>query len=172
MSKIYIFHRFFLQLFTLTTLGLITILCYFSVFQLRLPSRMTMVPFVTDESSLIYLSGLLCRVAPSICYNFLSILGYSERDGIAFSKVMGTLKTDSLKYIGIVGEYFTYFVPMLIPIVAVITIFDIPSRILSSINFKERFSFISRSAYSSTPVLLGKELVDLERVERMKKINV
>lgn len=57
LSKIPIFHRFFLQLFSLVTLGLVTVLCYFSLFSLKLPSRMTMVPFVTDESSLIYLSG-------------------------------------------------------------------------------------------------------------------
>lgn len=100
------------------------------------------------------------------------MLGYGERDGVAFSKVMGTLKTDSLKYIGFIGEYFSNFVPMLIPIVTIITIFDIPSRILSSFHFKERFSFISRSAYSSPSILQGKELVDIERHQRMSQINV
>lgn len=161
--------RVLIQLFALFSLGMITWMCFFSLFQLKIPSLMILVPYTTDASSILFLSILLCRVVPTICYTFVNMMGLTVDDGIAFSKVMGTLKTDSLKIFGKIGDLFGNYFPLVTIIITIIELFDILPRLLALVNYQS-FIFTGFSDPGMDEnVQYGKELLDIERRKRMRE---
>ena len=146
--------------------------CYFSLFQLKLPSYMTIVPHNTDDSSFLFLSILICRIGPTICYNYLNLLGLKVEDGISFSKVMGTLSTEKLKLFGNIGNIFTTFVPLAIPIIAILVLFDLDRRFLAIINVRTFVLFpIFSNSIQNSEIEEGKRLISFERKKRESLMN-
>eukprot|EP01080_Neovahlkampfia_damariscottae_P001555 gene1555-12681_t len=166
------FNRISIQIFTGITLALIMYYCYFSLFQLKLPSYMTIVPHNTDDSSFLFLLILLCRIGPTICFNYLNLLGLRAEDGIAFSKVMGTLSTENLKLFGTIGNLFSTFFPLVIPVIAVAVLFDLDRRFLTIINVRTFVLFpIFSNSIQNSEIEEGKRLISYERKKRESQMN-
>lgn len=137
-------------------------MCLFSLFQLRLPKYMTLTAYTTDASSLLFLSILLCRVIPALCYTFLNLLGLDDADGIAFSVVMGTMKTDSLRFIGSLGYYFGSYFILAIPVIALLEALDAGARFMRIIN-RKTFIFTTIGSGEDSTLEEGKLIVANER---------
>ncbi len=102
-----------------------------------------MIPHHSDTSSLLYTAVFLCRVVPTLCYNFLQLVGVRVNDGVAFYKVMGPLRVDGLKgifgkvgYLEILGGGFTNFFPVLMVAISILSLFKVFDRIYTKIVMK------------------------------------
>lgn len=117
-----------------------------------------------------------------MCYNFLQLVGVSENNGVAYAEVMGTIKLDSLHWIGAVGDIFAQFFPLLILVVAIFVFFDIHGRILALCNVK-RFAFEQKM--TDETIAEGREIlqrgktimqllfiINTERRRRLNKLSL
>jgi hypothetical protein len=95
-------------------------------------------------------------VVPSLCYNFLQLVGVSEKSGVAYSEVMGTIKLDSLHWIGAVGDLFAQFFPLLLLVVAIFVFFDIHGRILTLCHVKR---FVFEQKMTDDTIAEGREIL-------------
>jgi len=105
---------------------------------------------------------LLCRVIPALCYTFLNLLGLDEADGIAFSVVMGTMKTDSLRFIGSLGYYFGSYFTLAIPVIALLEALDAGARFMRIIN-RKTFIFTTIGSGEDSSLEEGRLIVANER---------
>jgi hypothetical protein len=114
---------------------------------------------------------LLCRIGPTICYNYLNLLGLRVEDGISFSHVNGTLSTEQLKFFGLIGDIFSTFVPLTIPVIAIAILFDLDQRFLNFINIRTFIFFPIFSSAQNSEIEQGKRLVSFERKKRLSIIE-
>lgn len=75
------------------------------------------------------------------------MVGVTEKDGVAFSKVMGGMRLDELRHLGDFGVWFQYYFPLIIPLVAALTLFNVTGRILSMFRIPQfEFSTLATEA--------------------------
>jgi len=125
-----------LQIVALIWVVIIAFVTLFALFRVRLYSWYALVPHHSDVKSLLYTAVFLCRVVPTLCYNFLQLVGVRVDDGVAFYKVMGPLRLDGLKgifgrvgYLEILGSGFTNFFPIVMVIVSLLSLLNVWSRL-------------------------------------------
>lgn len=102
------------------------------------------------------LYSFLCRVIPSLCYNYLQIIGVEQSNTLAYAQVVGLMSLDGFIAIGGVAVYYARYFPLLIVIIAFFTMFDILGRCLSLCKVK-RFVYNSKKDITRE---VGKQLLE------------
>ncbi|ORX88503.1 LMBR1-domain-containing protein [Basidiobolus meristosporus CBS 931.73] len=114
------------------TIAYMCICAYTSLFKLKIFNLYALVPNQnTNEGSLLFFGGYLCRLTYPLCYNYLNI---THRRDTVFSKFMGIINLTPL-----LGEQFNNWVPLLILLPVLITLFNIHGRVLGAFSVGSYF---------------------------------
>ncbi|KAK9720545.1 hypothetical protein K7432_004089 [Basidiobolus ranarum] len=111
------------------TMAYMCICAYTSLFKLKLFNLYALVPnHNTNENSLLFCGAYLCRLTYPLCYNFLNLITY-QQDTI-FSKFMGEIH---------LVDKFNDWIPILILLPVLVTLFNIHGRVLGAFSIGEYF---------------------------------
>ncbi|ORY40735.1 LMBR1-domain-containing protein [Rhizoclosmatium globosum] len=113
-----------LEFIAISFLVYMCICAYSTLFKINLFDYYVIVPeHCTDEPSMLFMGGYLCRLTFPLCYNFLHMVADDENS--VFIEFQGK----SIDLAPLLGEGFNDWVPLLVLIVSVITYFDLFGRI-------------------------------------------
>lgn len=144
------------QLFIFLSITYMAICVYWSLFRLRLFNFYRLIPHQqTDPSSLMFCALYLGRLIPPLAHNYLAMI---HNPDTAFWKLMGNMAV-----VPILGGTFNTYVPIMLAVVVLFTLFNLYSRIASLLRIK-RFQF-SESMNDET-VEEGGEILRRERSKR------
>ncbi|KAL0484489.1 LMBR1 domain-containing protein [Acrasis kona] len=160
-------NRFLLQVVGLGLLSTIATMLYYGMFNMDLISMYQVIPHHSDAASLLYSTVFLCRCVPALCFNFLQMLGIKSDDQVAFYSVMGIMQLDGLAAVGKIGVWFSDYFPILLVVVAVLTLFNIVDRLAATCG-RERFTFKSLDDQS---IQEGKILLQKSRRRRVLEMR-
>jgi hypothetical protein len=99
------------------------------------------------------------------------LVGIGEKDGIGFSKVMGSVKLSNLEVVGEFGTGFANFFPLLVFFFAFISFFNLIQRILNIFGIKQ-FIFNQSTLGSDENINDGKEILGRIRRDRTRKAKL
>lgn len=150
--------RFVVQFVALGILLLILATIMFTLFNVRIMEFYHLIPHHTDSYTLFYTAQLLCRVIPSMMFNFLQLIGVTKNDGVAYFNIYGELRLDGLKIFGVIGGFIVDYLPLGMILVAFVTLFRILERIGTLFNI-ERFKYDSSGKVTDERVLEGREIL-------------
>lgn len=129
-------YRPLVQIVALVWVVLIALVTLFALFRVKIYSWYTLIPHHSNVKSVMYTAVFLCRVVPTLCFNFLQLVGVRVDDGVAFYKVMGTLRLDGLKglfgkvgYLEILGGGFSNFFPLVMVVISCLSLFNVWQRV-------------------------------------------
>lgn len=97
------------------------------------------------------------------------IAGIESDNGVAFSKVMGTMKLQDLTYLGPIFYYISSFFPILIFFIAFITLFNIIERVLTCLGLSNYLNIYTNDSNSDDIVQEGRNLLSKERKRRLNE---
>jgi hypothetical protein len=150
----------------------------FALFRVEIYALYKLIPHYSDAGSLCYTAVFLCRVIPTLCYNYLQIVGVTQADQVAFYQVMGILRVDGLKefikttgLLEIIGGGFTNYFPMVMIIVSVLTLLRVVDKIASLFGEK-RFNFHPKISETDEDVIAGKTILEQARKKRLSTMNL
>ena len=161
--------RIAIQLTSLAILSIILGTVLFAMFKVKILYLFQMVPHHTDSYTLFYTALLSCRAIPSMCFNFLQMVGVDPDDGVAYYAIYGALRLDGLRVFGLLGGFIVDYFPLLIIVVAFITLFKLIERCGSLCNI-ERFSFTG-SNITEEKVLEGREMLQRARARKLRQLQ-
>lgn len=148
----------------------------FALFRIEIYSLYKLIPHHSDAGSLCYTAVFLCRVAPTLCYNYLQLVGVQSTDGVAFYHVMGLLKVDGLTtlikqtgLVEVIAGGFTNFFPMIMIVVSLMTLFRVVDKI--ALIFGEK-RFIFNPKQSNEDIDAGREILNRARERRLMRMNL
>ncbi|KAI8140202.1 LMBR1-like membrane protein-domain-containing protein [Fennellomyces sp. T-0311] len=160
----------FMAFFTLTFMCLCV---YTSLFKVRFFNLYLLIPnHHTDENSLLWFTGYLCKMMAPLCYNYINLAGNSSgTEQSVFSKFMG--HADLVPFL---GTTFIDWFPVVILIPAVSAYFNVGGRCLSICGVKDPYDNDEESPDEgpvalSTDIADGKALINEERVILERNIN-
>ncbi|KAH8554279.1 LMBR1-like membrane protein-domain-containing protein [Umbelopsis sp. PMI_123] len=117
------------EVMSFLTLTYMCLCTYTSLFRLKVFNLYLLVPnHHTDENSMLWFTGYLCRMMAPLCYNYLNIAGDSnnpEQEQTVFSKFMG--HADLVPFL---GTTFIDWFPVVILIPAFAILFNVQGRLL------------------------------------------
>lgn len=123
-----------------------TLLCYvascafWSTVKFRVFDTYVLVPGVTDAASLCFFATFMTRLIMPLCYNFLLMADMvGGQWGITYSRLFGAMNV-----VDLLGVWFNRFMPLFIPIIAVLIELGIIHRMLAWAGF-ESFEVSSES---------------------------
>lgn len=99
---------------------------YWATFQFKVFEVYHVLPSVSDATSLCFIATFLTRLLMPLCYNFLNIAGLTGKD----SKVEYSLLFGSMDVVDILGPWFNKFIPVFIPLVAVLIVVRVFDKLL------------------------------------------
>ncbi|KAJ3024633.1 UNVERIFIED_CONTAM: LMBR1 domain-containing protein 2 [Siphonaria sp. JEL0065] len=103
---------------------------YSTLFRINIFDYYVIVPeHCTDEPSMLFVGGYLCRLTFPLCYNFLNMVGDDQNS--VFIEFQGK----AIDLAPLLGSGFNDWVPLLVLIFSVITYFDLFGRIASACCF-------------------------------------
>ncbi|KAJ8667074.1 hypothetical protein QAD02_008736 [Eretmocerus hayati] len=120
----------------------------------------------TNEYSLIFSGMMLCRLTPSLCLNFLSLIHMDSH--IIKTQVLETQYTQVMGHmdvIKIVSDGFNIYFPMGILAFCLATYFSLGSRLLSMVGFQQ---FLGDDELTTDLVEEGRELIKREKRKRQR----
>ncbi|KAF0975890.1 hypothetical protein FDP41_005217 [Naegleria fowleri] len=161
--------RFAIQFVSLGILSLILAVLLFAMYRVRILYIFQMVPHHTDAYTLFYTCIFLCRAIPSMCFNFLQMVGVDPDDGVAYYTIYGALRLDGLRIFGVLGGFIVDYFPILIIVVAFITLFKLIERCGTLCNI-QRFNY-STSTMNDETVLEGREILQRARKRKMRQLQ-
>ncbi|EFC41898.1 predicted protein [Naegleria gruberi] len=161
--------RFAIQIVALLILGLILVTLLFAMYRVRILYLFQMVPHHTDSYTLFYTALLLCRAIPTMCFNFLQMVGVDPDDGVAYFAIYGALRVDGLRIFGLLGGFIVDYFPLLIIVVAFITMFKLIERCGTLCNI-QRFSYTG-SNMSDETILEGREILHRARAKKLRQLQ-
>ncbi|KAG2386550.1 hypothetical protein C9374_002294 [Naegleria lovaniensis] len=161
--------RFAIQFVSLGILSLILAILLFAMYRVRILYIFQMVPHHTDAYTLFYTCIFLCRAIPSMCFNFLQMVGVDPDDGVAYYTIYGALRLDGLRIFGVLGGFIVDYFPILIIVVAFITLFKLIERCGTLCNI-QRFNYTSSTINDET-VLEGREILQRARKRKMRQLQ-
>lgn len=140
------------QLVSLVLVALMAFVTLFALFKIEIKflhiSLYRLIPHHSDSYSILYTSIFLSRVVPTLCYNFLQIIGVRIDDGVAFYRVMGPLRIDGLKgifgkvgFLEILGGGFSNFFPLFMVVVSAVTFFNVLSYLPAWCGVEKKFDY-------------------------------
>jgi hypothetical protein len=170
--------RIILQIVSMCIISLMALVTLFALFRIEIYSLYKLVPHYSDAYSILYTAVFLCRIVPTLCYNFLQVTGVTEKDGVAYYAVMGVLRVDGLgqlfKTTGafeVIAGGFTNYFPMVMILISALTLFRVVDLIARILGVK-RFKFNPK--VDDATILEGRGMLQSlrkEAEERIKKEN-
>ncbi|KAF8923123.1 LMBR1 domain-containing protein 2 [Dissophora ornata] len=107
---------------------------YTTLMKMKLLSNYVLVPnHHTDEPTLLFIGSYLCRLTFPLVYNYLTISAIGKEDSTEFQVYMG--KIDMVPFLG----EFNYYMPYLILIPTLITLFTVFGKIFAICNISDSF---------------------------------
>ncbi|RCI06896.1 LMBR1 domain-containing protein 2 [Rhizopus stolonifer] len=124
-----------LQIIAFFTLMYMCICVYSSLFKIRFFNLYLLIPnHHTDENSLLWFTGYMCKMMAPLCYNFINLAvdapGVSEA---VFTTFMG--KAEYIKFLGAFADWF----PVIILIPSLTLLFNIQGRCLGLCGIKSPY---------------------------------
>jgi hypothetical protein len=110
--------------------------------------------------------SFLCRLIPSLLFNYVMMAGVESGYGIAFSRVMGTMKLSDLNVLGPIFYYTSSFFPLLIILVALMTLFNVVNRIITALGLASYLNVFQYSEEPDEDILEAREKLARERKKR------
>jgi len=138
------YHYFYIELASIVVIFYLCYCAYFTVFRMKIFNYYYIANHhQTNESSLIFVGMMLCRLTPPLCLNFLGLIhldtGIEITDKIrvetAYTQIMG-----HLELIPFISEGFNVYFPILVLLLCVCTYFEVGSRMLKFIGFQKLIS--------------------------------
>ena len=162
--------RFVVQFVALGIISVILATVLVALFNVRVMEYFRLIPGHTDSYSLFYTAQLLCRVIPSMMFNFLQLIGVSKNDGVAYFNIYGELRMDGLLKFGVIGGFIVDYLPLGIFLVVFVAAFRILERLGTLINI-ERFKYSGTEKVTDERVLEGREILARVRERKLKHIE-
>ncbi|CAO3686405.1 unnamed protein product [Rhizopus stolonifer] len=158
------------------TLMYMCICVYSSLFKIRFFNLYLLIPnHHTDENSLLWFTGYMCKMMAPLCYNFINLAGDAPAEEApatesVFSTFMG--KADLFEFLGTFVDWF----PVVILIPSFLLFFNIQDRFLSIFGIKGVYKNNDAEAGENEGLLgadyeEGKDLVFEERAAKEREIN-
>ncbi|CAO3673443.1 unnamed protein product [Rhizopus microsporus] len=151
---------------------------YSSLFKIRFFNLYLLIPnHHTDENSLLWFTGYMCKMMAPLCYNFINLAGdapfkEAPASDSVFSTFMG--KADLFEFLGAFVDWF----PVVILIPSLLLFFNLQDRFLSVFGIKNVYKSNDEDVGANESGRLldadyeeGKYLVLEERTAREKEIN-
>ncbi|CEG81662.1 hypothetical protein RMATCC62417_15834 [Rhizopus microsporus] len=151
---------------------------YSSLFKIRFFNLYLLIPnHHTDENSLLWFTGYMCKMMAPLCYNFINLAGdapfkEAPASDSVFSTFMG--KADLFEFLGAFVDWF----PVVILIPSLLLFFNLQDRFLSVFGIKNVYKSNDEDVGANESGRLldadyeeGKYLVLEERTTREKEIN-
>ncbi|KAI9496861.1 LMBR1-like membrane protein-domain-containing protein [Zychaea mexicana] len=162
------------ELMAFFTLTFMCLCVYTSLFKVRFFNLYLLIPnHHTDENSLLWFTGYLCKMMAPLCYNYINLAGNSSgAEKSVFNQFMG--HADLIPFL---GTTFIDWFPVVILIPAVSAYFNVGGRCLSICGVKDPYENDEENPDSEGPVALsadiadGKALIDEERMIMERNIN-
>jgi hypothetical protein len=99
---------------------------YWATFQFKVFEVYHVLPSVSDATSLCFIATFLTRLLMPLCYNFLNIAGLTGNgSSVEYSVLFG-----SMDVVDILGAWFNKFIPVFIPLVAVLIVVRVFDKLL------------------------------------------
>ncbi|KAF2069269.1 hypothetical protein CYY_009413 [Polysphondylium violaceum] len=141
-----------IQILVFAPLGYAALTCYSTLFKIKIFNYYRLISHQhSDANSIIFSAAYLCRLASPLCYNFITFI----QTDTTYSHVMGKMEVAPF-----LGKYFYIYFPLIIIVVALATLFNLYSRIMTCLNInKFRFD----TDFSHEQIDEGKYLLENER---------
>lgn len=151
-----------IQIISVLTLAYMSICTYWSLFRINLGAMYTLQgPQLSLPASLIFNAQYFSRLQFSLGYNFLIMLNIQGTDRTAFNKLMSNMNT-----IPVFGHQVTVYVPIIMVLVAGITMMNLYGRMLRLVGVETEDSAMttsmccgSGSTEDASQVQFGKRLI-------------
>ncbi|KAG2198566.1 hypothetical protein INT46_007720 [Mucor plumbeus] len=169
-----------LEIMAFFTLMYMCICVYSSLFKIRFFNLYILIPnHHTDENSLLWFTGYMCKMMAPLCYNFINLAVDSPGVSKAvFTTFMG--KADLIKFLGAFADWF----PIIILIPSLSLLFNVQGRCLGFCGIKSPYQNsddddinnnddmeANNGALLDADVEEGSKLVKEERRLREREIN-
>jgi hypothetical protein len=106
--------------------------CYWAVFRFRVFDMYEVVPKVSDGASMCFITTFLTRVILPVCYNFLFLANLTkDHTLVTYSRLFGNMNV-----VVFLGTWFNRFMPIFIPILALLIELGIIHRVLDMIGIE------------------------------------
>mmetsp|Transcript_1606 Transcript_1606/g.5606 ORF Transcript_1606/g.5606 Transcript_1606/m.5606 type:complete len:679 (+) Transcript_1606:200-2236(+) len=134
------------QLLVLLPLSYMLGCAYYSLFRLGMFSFYMLVPHYSDSISLLQNSLLMARFAAPMCYNYLNIIHVTKVSKVDNTECPGkdtvfSQKMNVLDEIPFFGTDFNTYVPIIIGLFALLTLFNVVNAILGFLSKGLQFQF-------------------------------
>jgi hypothetical protein len=137
--------------------------CFWSLTRLKLAKFYGLYPnHNTDTVSLMWCGGMLIRIAFPLVYNYLFVLRIPDHPATVFEEMQGWMDI-----VPLMGDTFVKFFPLLILVVAILTLSNTYSRIMSCLGLGSlQFESVKDTMSRSKLIEEGKALILRERNQR------
>ncbi|KAI8812480.1 LMBR1-like membrane protein-domain-containing protein [Cladochytrium replicatum] len=137
---------------------------YSSLFRVKIFDIYELVPqHHSDEGSLLFIAAYLCRLTFPLCYNFLNMVN-DEEDSV-FVKYQGK----NVNLAPLLGEGYNRWLPMMIAIIAGVTLVNLHGKIMRL--FKIKNYFYETIASNDADTEEGRTIIEQERSIEERKQN-
>ncbi|KAI9362506.1 LMBR1-like membrane protein-domain-containing protein [Zopfochytrium polystomum] len=125
---------------------------YSTLFKVKIFDYYVLVPeHHTDEASLLFISAYLCRLTFPLCYNFLNMV--SDDENSVFVQYQGKF----IDLAPLLGAGFNTWVPELVLIFALLTLFNLYERILTALRIRK--FFFDEAPASEADAVEGRQII-------------
>ncbi|XP_076814972.1 G-protein coupled receptor-associated protein LMBRD2-like isoform X2 [Clavelina lepadiformis] len=157
------YNYFYIELASCLTISYLCVCAYYTVFRIKFFNYFYIAGHhQTDESSLLFVGIMLCRLTPPLCLNFLGMIHLDTHitgdTGVetSYTKIMGHLDV-----ISFISDGFNIYFPILVCVLCIATYFNLGQRCLSVIGFQR---FIDTADDMTTDLVdEGKQMVGREK---------
>jgi len=166
--------RTLLQVYSLGIVLVMSAILFFSLYHFTVQYKYHVVAHHADSISLLYLATVACRVIPTLCYNYLQILGVNDEcNNIAYLNVMGLLHLQELQKLGRAFYYFADYFPLFMLFIAMCTLVNIWPTVGKCLQLKfQLFHFLDAPLGTSSATIeqirKGKALISRAKQKRMR----
>lgn len=158
---------------------------YFSLFHFKILYYYQLIPHHSDGASLFFFAvyvklflvfffytffSFLCRIIPTLCYNYLQVAGASIDNQIAYLNVMGSLRLGDLKILGSIFGAIADFFPLLILFIVLMTLISVIPFCKCCVNMKQLL-FVDNPIVPPHSNEEGKRMIHNERKRFEEMLN-
>jgi hypothetical protein len=142
--------------------------CFWSLTRLKVAKFYGLYPnHNTDTVSLMWCGGMLIRIAFPLVYNYLFVLRIPDHPATVFEEMQGWMDI-----VPLMGDTFVKFFPLLILVVALLTLSNTYSNIMSCLGLGSlQFESVEDTMSRSKLIEEGKALIARERKQRRASIT-
>ncbi|KAJ3010590.1 hypothetical protein HKX48_007319 [Thoreauomyces humboldtii] len=136
---------------------------YSTLFKIRFMDYYLVAEHHTDEGTLMFIGGYLCKLTFPLCYNFMNMV---ENETSVFIQYQGK----AVNLTPLLGDGYNKWLPEIVLIFAVITLFNLHGRLLRLFKFKY-YSYHEALGTGLTEIDEGRQIIELARTAEERKLN-